>query len=86
MFENRASGWIKSKEDDKELKKKAEIECIVLENKKKFPLDEITVYEITIDEIKTEMKNIYDSLSDEEDKEEYDNFMESIRNRSYRGR
>jgi hypothetical protein len=29
MFENRASGWIKSKEDDKEIKKKAEIEDIV---------------------------------------------------------
>jgi hypothetical protein len=27
MFENRASGWIKSKEDDKEIKKKAEIKA-----------------------------------------------------------
>jgi hypothetical protein len=31
MFENRASGWIKSKEDDKVIKKKAEIEAIFFE-------------------------------------------------------
>lgn len=30
MFENRATGWIKSKEDDKEIKKKAEVETTVL--------------------------------------------------------
>jgi len=30
MFENRATGWIRSKEDDKEIKKKAEIESTVL--------------------------------------------------------
>jgi hypothetical protein len=29
MFENRASGWVKSKEDDKEIKKKAEIEATI---------------------------------------------------------
>jgi hypothetical protein len=29
MFENRLSGWIKSKEDDKEIKKKAEIEATI---------------------------------------------------------
>lgn len=30
MFENRATGWVKSKEDDKEIKKKAEVESTVL--------------------------------------------------------
>ena len=29
MFENRASGWSKSKEDDKEIKKKAEVEASI---------------------------------------------------------
>jgi hypothetical protein len=29
MFENRASGWVKSKDDEKKIKKKAEIEDIV---------------------------------------------------------
>lgn len=29
MFENKASGWVKSREEDKEIKKKAEIEASV---------------------------------------------------------
>lgn len=30
MFENKATGWIKSKEDDKEIKKKDEVEKSVM--------------------------------------------------------
>jgi hypothetical protein len=29
MFENKASGWVKSREEDKEIKKKSEIEASV---------------------------------------------------------
>jgi hypothetical protein len=29
MFENRKSGWVKSKDEDKEIKKKAEIEASI---------------------------------------------------------
>lgn len=44
MFENRKSGWVKSKDEDKEIKKKAEIEASIFKTEEEIKKKVINFY------------------------------------------